>query len=59
LILREITHNWRKTKDLPPGKRDLTAQEIKAMVDEDKRILAEKRKAIAEETRRMRAARIA
>ena len=59
LILREITHNWRKTKDLPSGKRDLTAQEIKAMVDEDKRILAEKRKAIAEETRRMRAARIA
>jgi len=36
-ICREISHNWRKSKDLPPEKRIPTREEIMAMAAEDKR----------------------
>jgi len=59
MICREIEHNWRKQKDLPPEKRMPTREEIEAIMAEERRVLAEKRRAVAEEARQMRARRTA
>lgn len=47
LICKEISHNWKRAKDLPPAQRDLTAEDIAAMVDRDRKALAEKRRKLA------------
>jgi hypothetical protein len=53
-ICKEIAGNWGKVKDLPPGKRSLTDDDLKAMVAKDREIRIAKERELAAQRRQRR-----